>query len=91
MTATQVGTYTLSADLVISDQIVAYATRYAVLASGTQTVTLRFDGWDIRRSRVDGPYTVTHVYLVDLGAGGIPAQTADDVWVTDAYNGPKST
>jgi len=86
VTASQVGTYTLSADLVVSDQIVAHATHYTVLASGTQTVTLRFDGWGIRRSRVDGPYTVTHVYLVDLGAGGIPAQTADDVWVTDAYN-----
>ena len=84
--ATQVGTYTLSADLVASGQTVAHALEYAVLATGTQTVTLGFDGWDIRRSRVDGPYTVTHVSLVDLGVGGIPAQIADDVWVIAAYD-----
>lgn len=86
VTATQVGTYTLSADLVASGQTVAHAVSFATLTNGTQTVTLRFDGWDIRRFQIDGPYTVTHVYLVDLGAGGIPAQIADDVWMTDAYN-----
>ena len=84
--ATQVGTYTLSADLVASGQTVAHALEYTVLATGTQTVTLGFDGWDIRRSRVDGPYTVTQVSLVDLGVGGIPAQIADDVWVTAPYD-----
>jgi len=86
VTASQAGTYTLSADLVASGQTAAHAVGYAVLASGTQMVTLHFDGWDIRRSQIDGPYTVTHVYLVDLGAGGIPAQIADDVWVTAAYD-----
>jgi len=85
VTATEVGTYTLSADLVGAGQIVAHAVEYAVLASGTQTVTIGFDGWDIRRSRADGPYSVTHVYLVDLGVGSIPAQILDDVWVTAPY------
>jgi pimeloyl-ACP methyl ester carboxylesterase len=85
VTATEVGTYTVSADLVAEGQTIAHATHYVVLAAGTQTVTLRFDGWDIRRSGVDGPYTVTSAYLVDIGVGGIPAQTADDVWVTAAY------
>jgi formylglycine-generating enzyme required for sulfatase activity len=83
--ATDKITYTLSADLAVGGQIVAHATHYEVSSSGIQTATLRFDGWDIRRSRIDGPYTVTGVYLVDLGAGGIPAQTADDVWQTAPY------
>ena len=28
---------------------------------------------------------MTHVYLVDLEVGGLPAEIADDVWVTAAY------
>jgi len=83
--ATQVGTYTLSADLVAAGQTVAHALEYTVLATGTQAITLSFDGWDIRSSRVDGPYTVTRVSVVDLGVGGLPAQIADDVWVTAPY------
>ncbi len=86
VTATQVGTYTLSADLVTAEQTVAHAVHYAILESGTQTITLYFDGSDIYRSRVSGPYTVTHLYLVDLDAGGILAEAADDVWVTAAYD-----
>jgi hypothetical protein len=50
--------------------------------SGTKTVTLRFNGRDIRRERVDGPYVVTNVYLLDLGISGLPAGIADDVWKT---------
>ena len=57
-----------------------------MLSVGTQEVTLDFDGWDIRRSQINGPYTVTNVYLVDLTVGGIPAQIAEDVWVTAAYD-----
>jgi len=83
--AAQVGTYTLSADLVASAQTIAHATRYITVASGMQTVTLQFDGQDIYPSRANGPYTVTHVFLTDLEAGGIPAQIADDVWGTAAY------
>jgi Tol biopolymer transport system component/pimeloyl-ACP methyl ester carboxylesterase len=83
---TQVGTYTLSADLVTEGQTVTHAGQYTNLTLGTHTVTLRFDGWDIRRSRLSGPYTVTNVYLVDVGVGGIPAQIAEDVWTTAAYD-----
>ena len=86
VTATEVGTYTLSADLVAQEQTITHATEYTLLASGAQTVTLQFDGWDIRRSQLDGPYTVTGVYLLDLGAGGVPAQIADDVWQTAPYS-----
>lgn len=83
---TQVGTYTLSADLVADGQTVAHAGQYTNLTLGTHTLTLRFDGWDIRHSRLSGPYTVTNVYLVDVGAGGIPAQIAQDMWTTAAYD-----
>jgi pimeloyl-ACP methyl ester carboxylesterase len=85
VTATQVGTYTLSADLVAAEQTIAHATHYITVAGGMQTITLQFDGQDIYPSRANGPYTVTHVSLIDLEAGGIPAQIADDVWVTAAY------
>jgi PKD repeat protein len=84
--ATEAGTYTLSADLVVAEQTVAHAVYYGILTNGTQTVTLRFDGSDIFQSQVSGPYTVTNLYLVDLGAGGIPAEMAYDVWVTAAYD-----
>ena len=65
---------------------VCHANHVAALTTGATTVTLRLDGWDIRRSQVGGPYTVTLLYLVDLGAAGIPAAMADDVWVTAAYD-----
>jgi Tol biopolymer transport system component/pimeloyl-ACP methyl ester carboxylesterase len=83
---TQVGTYTLSADLTADGQTISHAAHYAVLGAGTQTVTLHFDGWDIRRSRFDGPFTFSQVRLVDLSVGGIPAESADNVWTTDAYD-----
>jgi hypothetical protein len=86
LAATRVGTYTLSADLVASGQTIAHATTYTMLVRGTPTVTLRFDGRDIRRERVDGPYSVTNVYLLDLGISGLPAGIADDVWKTADYH-----
>jgi hypothetical protein len=86
LTATDVGTYTLSAELFLEDQLIAHTTDYFTLTVGSHTKTLRFDGRDIWHSHLDGPYTVTNVHLVDLNAGPLPAQVASDVWLTSAYD-----
>ena len=58
---------------------------YTTLASGVQTVTLRFNGWDIRDLQIDGPYTVTNLSIINLDVGGLPTVVAQNVWMTTTY------
>jgi hypothetical protein len=84
---TEAGTYTLSAWLVgAGDTPIAQATHYITLSTGVQTATLQFDGGLIRDSGLDGPYTVTEVYLVDSRGAPVLADTGTNVWVTPAYD-----
>jgi pimeloyl-ACP methyl ester carboxylesterase len=85
VTAAQAGDYTISAKLTSGGQTVANAVTYTTLTTGTQTVTLRYDGDAIRASTLDGPYTVTDLMITDLQNGAIPSVTAADVWTTAAY------
>ncbi len=66
LTASQVGTYTVSANLAKGGNLIASTTVYTVLTTGTQTVTLRFNGDDIRNSGLDGPYTISNLIVTDL-------------------------
>ncbi len=85
VTATTATTYTMYADLMAGSQVAAHASAYLHLITGTQTVTLLFDGNDIRTSRLNGPYTITHMSLVNVDLG-ITAQSLDNVLTTQAYN-----
>jgi len=85
--ANRAGDYTLSAQLVGGDgSFVSHVLTYTIFATGTQTVTIYFDGEDILKSDVDGPYTVTEVYLMDDSGASIPADIEMDVWTTAAYD-----
>lgn len=83
--ATRASIITLSADLVVLEKIVAHATEYKALSEFTNTILLDFNGRDIRSVGLNGPYTVTNVYLTDIGRGGILAQISYDVRETSAY------
>jgi len=78
------GDYNLAADLRVGDQIVAQSSKTFSVTAGIQTVTLRFDGRDIYNSKLDGPYTLTNLVLVDLQAA-VPTIMQSDLYTTAAY------
>ncbi len=50
------------------------------------TATLPFNGDDIRRSGLNGPYTLTNLTIADQQYAGVPAVwQAQNVWTTAAY------
>ena len=85
LTASKVGTYTVSANLAKGGSHIANTSVYKVLTTGAQTVALRFNGDDIRNSGLDGPYTISNLIVTDLKKGAIPAVLATNVWTTAAY------
>jgi Tol biopolymer transport system component len=87
ISVTQVGTYTLAADLVgPGNAYIGHAMLHTGLASGTHSLTLSFDGDDILESEQDGPYTLTSVLLVDGAHASLLLDQADDAHVTSAYD-----
>jgi hypothetical protein len=85
ITASQPGTYTLSADLMAGTTLVTHEMRFVNLTAGTQTVTLGFAGDDIRAAQRDGPYTVASLTLSDLNAGALPSDHRGAAWTTGPY------
>ncbi|NJM39533.1 MAG: hypothetical protein HC853_01545 [Anaerolineae bacterium] len=57
-----------------------------VLNSGTNSVALVFDGINIRRSNVNGPYRLSVVFLQDNNSAGIGLQTISNVYTTSPYS-----
>lgn len=55
------------------------------LNAGTQTATLRFPGYLLAAARVDGPYTLARVTLLDEAGAAIPLQEATNVLQTPPY------
>jgi tripartite motif-containing protein 71 len=81
------GTYGLSADLVDgAGNQVAHTSVIRDLASGAQTLTLRFDGADIYASQRNGPYVLTNLLLTDHNGATLVAQEAQNVYTTGAYS-----
>jgi hypothetical protein len=85
LTVTTPSTYTLSADLLAGNQVIAHGQTKPFLVSGTPTVTIAFSGDAIRAGQVNGPYTVSNVILIDSSSYSALADSADDVWTTPAY------
>ncbi len=80
------GDYLLGATL--SDgqgQEIGRAVEPVTLNSGAQTVTLRFPGRMLAQAKVDGPYTVSRVMLLDEAGAALPLQEASDVLTTRPY------
>jgi uncharacterized repeat protein (TIGR02543 family) len=86
--STQAGNYLLSGDLVgAGNVVVAHGVISTTLTTGTITVTLPFNGDDIRRSGLNGPYTLTNLTVTDQQNDGVPAVwRAANVYTTSAYN-----
>ncbi len=67
-------------------QLVASLTTGDVsLGVGTHTVTLTVSGKDIAKHNVDGPYTLSNLVLLDMGNGGVVADTWQTGWQTAAH------
>ena len=87
---TTAGNFLLSGILLgPGDEEIASTVHPVSLALGTQTVPLRFEGDLIYRSGVDGPYTLTQVFLMDSTGLPIKLDEAYDAWVTAAYDHTK--
>jgi Tol biopolymer transport system component len=87
LTVTQVGTYTLAADLVGPDGVwLDHAISSVPQVMGTVTVPLQFSGRAIWASGLDGPYTLSHVLLVDESSIFLKLDEAFNVHQTAAYD-----
>ena len=57
-----------------------------VLPAGSHSVALIFDGVDIRRSKINGPYRLSSVLLQDNSSSGIGLQSLDNLYLTSFYS-----
>jgi len=80
------GTLGISADLVDGNgNFVAHGLATQEVNAGTSTLDVRFSGADIFSSRRDGPYTLTHVLLMDQDSSALVVQEAQAVYTTAPY------
>lgn len=63
---------------------IASASTELYLYPGTHTVTLSFNGNEIRKHAADGPYTLLSVELLQPGLGGV--DTVLNAYTTDSYS-----
>ena len=83
----QSGGFQLSGRLLDGNgDLVVGASEYTWLTAGTQDVPLRFYGESIRIHGVDGPYSLTNVFLFDTSEVAVKLDEALDVWTTQAYD-----
>ncbi len=86
MDVANAGDFIVSALLLSADgQLITHAAVDVSFSTGTHTVTLPFDGDDLRAAQIDGPYTVANLQVTEINSG-IPSQIVDEAWVTGAYN-----
>ena len=78
------GEYMVTADLYADMELVAQVAASFNLNAGLQTITLPFNGVSIRKSMLNGPYTIKNLFLIPLDTGVI-AQNAQDVFTTSSY------
>ncbi len=84
--AVQAGNFRVSGDLMVGSQLVAHGATDAELTAGGNTITLAFSGDDIRNAQLNGPYTLTHLAILDSAQADLPTDQKDNVWQTAAYN-----
>ncbi|NJM39529.1 MAG: discoidin domain-containing protein [Anaerolineae bacterium] len=73
----------LSGDTVIAQALLAGG---RILNPGTYEVALAFDGIDIRRTGINGPYRLSSVSLQDNSSTGITLQSLNDLFTTGFYS-----
>jgi hypothetical protein len=83
---TEVGTYTLAADLMAADgTYIGHSLLISDLVTGTQTLNLFINGQDIYESGKDGPYLLTNIMLLDAKLDGLLLDRVDMAYTTNAY------
>ncbi len=85
VSATQQTQVTFVANLSAQGTVVAKAHQEAELLPGKQTIHLNFSGDDIRRSGLNGPYTVSQLAAIDELLG-IPVAIVQNLMLPGAYN-----
>jgi len=82
---TIIGNYTIEGYLYGDDETaIVFASNSTYFGTGTQTVILNFDGLPIALSKMDGPYTLSHLTLYD--ENGTQIDFIYDAYNTSAYN-----
>ncbi len=77
----------LSADLLDGNgNFVAHGNTIQSVITGTNTLSLRFDGDDIFGSQRNGPYTLTNLLLTDQRGTTLAVLEATNVYTTAAYD-----
>jgi pimeloyl-ACP methyl ester carboxylesterase len=77
------GSYAVNADLYAGSQFVSYTSDTVDLTISDQELTFSFDGAEIRSSGLDGPYTITHLFVTPVELG-IPTASVDNAFTTSA-------
>jgi len=84
--ASYAGDAEIAADLVNSSGTpVAHVTQPLSLAIGSNNIALAFSGDDIYASGLNGPYTLTNLFVLDTRAGSVLATSATNAYVTAPY------
>lgn len=85
LTVNTAGNFAVNGDLYKGDSLISTAAVDADLASGSQTVTLRFPAEDIVAANLDGPYTLKNLMLLDISSVTNLIQATDPNYQTSAY------
>lgn len=90
VTTDQAGDFSIGAQLISGNQVISTSNTSVSLVPGDNIVTIQFLGEDIRHYRLDGPYQVKVLPIVDVEArdwqtsGYIPVK--NNIWQTAAYH-----
>ena len=85
--ANATGKVGLAADLVdATGKRVARAIASQDVSPGSSVMVLRFAGRDIHNARLDGPYRLTNLVLVDQSAASLILDQAQNVYTTGSYS-----
>jgi formylglycine-generating enzyme required for sulfatase activity len=79
------GSFAVSGDLYAGETLISAATFDADFGSGSQTATLLFPAEDIVAAKLDGPYTLKILMLLDTSSTTNLVQSIDPDYQTSAY------
>jgi len=78
------GSFSISAELNLGEQVITQRGDFFDLKPGLQTLTLSFDGSAISKSKLDGPYTITSLFMTPIDTG-VTSDQKVNVLSTSAY------
>lgn len=82
---TEAATYTISADLYAGETFIAHARTQTFLEVGQGSIAVLFDGAIIFAQRLDGPYAIRNVILLEESPLTLLIEAVDNAHSTQAY------